>query len=324
MFAACKMDNNYITVTFDSNYKNADGEIMVYHYPHNKGSSIHEKPEMPIRPDYIFDGWYTDNDTFTNEWDFSNTVSEDITLYAKWRSVIKTQEFTSSTNWVVPADVKYVDVFCVGGGGSGAGDFAWVNQSGSGGNGGVVTFKPNVSVTPGKTIQITVGAGGVGGTRFQGKNGGTSSFGNSVVSDGGYGGVDGQPEKQVNYGDKVDSEGKPDEEEKSGRGGHRGPTNGSSTELQGGDGIECPFYSTGKKYGAGGAGANSAYKQTSLKQEGGNTGGGNSGYGEDNTPENRGSNATFYGGGGGGGAFSSNHTYSLGGNGSAGIVIIRY
>jgi len=29
-------------------------------------------------------------------------------------------------------------------------------------------------------------------------------------------------------------------------------------------------------------------------------------------------------GGGGGGAFSSNHTYSLGGNGHSGIVIIRY
>jgi hypothetical protein len=61
-----------------------------------------------------------------------------------------------------------------------------------------------------------------------------------------------------------------------------------------------------------------------LQQFGGKTGGGNSGYGEDNTPQNRGLDATFYGGGGGGGAFSSNHAHSLGGNGSSGIVIINY
>ena len=219
------------------------------------------------------------------------------------------REFTSSTIWIVPAFVKTVDVFCVGGGGAGAGDFGIANHSGSGGNGGVVTYMQNVSVTPGSAIQITVGAGGVGGKRFDGDNGGASSFGNLVVSDGGYGGINYQPLEQVN----------------SGRGGHRAWVDGTNnTDLHGGDGIECPFYLTGEKYGAGGAGANTAYQQTALQQFGGATGGGNSGYGEDNTPQNRGGDATFYGGGGGGAAFSSGHTYSLGGNGSDGIVIIRF
>ena len=94
--------------------------------------------------------------------------------------------------------------------------------------------------------------------------------------------------------------------------------------MHGGDGIECPFYSTGDKYGAGGAGGNTAYIHNALQQYGGDTGGGNSGYGNDNTPQNRGADATFYGGGGGGSAFSSNHTYGIGGNGHSGIVIIRY
>jgi uncharacterized repeat protein (TIGR02543 family) len=324
IFTACKMDSSYVTVTLDCN-GGSIYEEEIWYLLYYKGATIEDLEEDPIHDNYLFDGWYTDNDTFIDKWDFSNPITEDITLYAKWRDIKGIEEFTSSTTWIVPAGVTLVDVFCVGGGGSGAGDFGWVNQSGSGGNGGVVTFTRNVSVTPGRSIQITVGAGGVSGKRFNGASGGSSSFGNSVVSAGGYGGVNGQPDKQVNYGDTVNDEGQPaDEEENSGRGGRRGSTDGSSTDLQGGDGIECPFYSTGNKYGAGGAGANTAYMQTSLQQYGGDTGGGNSGYGEDNTPENRGSDATFYGGGGGGGAFSSNHTHSLGGNGSAGIVIIRY
>ena len=316
---SCKMEN-YLLVTFDSN-EGSEIEAMFA----KKGEKIYE-PLAPVRDIYMFDGWFTDNYTFSNKWDFSeNIVTEDITLYAKWKIRDRIEEFTTSTTWTVPAGVTSVDVFCVGGGGSGgAADLILANHSGSGGNGGVVTYMTNVSVNPGKSITITVGAGGIGGTRLNGIPGGTSSFGNSVISPGGYGGIDGQPDKQVNYGDLVDSDGQPKEDENSGRGGRRGSIDGSSTDLQGGDGIECPFYSTGEKYGAGGAGANTAYMQTSLLQYGGNTGGGNSGYGEDNTPENRGSDATFYGGGGGGGAFSSEHTYSFGGNGSPGIVIISY
>ena len=73
------------------------------------------------------------------------------------------QRFTFSLNWTVPTGVTSVDVFCVGGGCSGAGDFYTANHSGNGGNGGVVTFAPGVSVTPGATIPITIGAGGIGG-----------------------------------------------------------------------------------------------------------------------------------------------------------------
>jgi len=35
--------------------------------------------------EYVFDGWYTDDGTFADQWDFENdTLSEDITLHAKW------------------------------------------------------------------------------------------------------------------------------------------------------------------------------------------------------------------------------------------------
>lgn len=42
-------------------------------------------PETPTRTGYVFDGWYTDNETFENLFDFENTfATENIKLYAKW------------------------------------------------------------------------------------------------------------------------------------------------------------------------------------------------------------------------------------------------
>jgi len=42
-------------------------------------------PPDPERPNYDFNGWFTDNGTFTNEWDFDNDgVTQNMTLYAKW------------------------------------------------------------------------------------------------------------------------------------------------------------------------------------------------------------------------------------------------
>ena len=43
------------------------------------------EPAVMTRTGYAFDGWYTDNNTFQNQWDFANnTVTDNITLYAKW------------------------------------------------------------------------------------------------------------------------------------------------------------------------------------------------------------------------------------------------
>ena len=65
------------TVTFDSRggtdveaQKVADGSAAV-------------RPEDPTRSSYTFEGWYTDA-ACTTEYDFDASVTEDITLYAKW------------------------------------------------------------------------------------------------------------------------------------------------------------------------------------------------------------------------------------------------
>ncbi|NCC41581.1 MAG: hypothetical protein EOM21_19610, partial [Gammaproteobacteria bacterium] len=67
------------TVTYDSNGGSAvspeevdDGELAT-------------EPTDPTRTHYTFDGWYTDDGVWTDEWDFdTDTVTEDVTLYAKW------------------------------------------------------------------------------------------------------------------------------------------------------------------------------------------------------------------------------------------------
>lgn len=82
-------------------------------------------------------------------------------------------------NWVAPTGVTSVCVVCVGGGGaSGKGG----NYMGSGGAGGGLAYKNNITVVPGTSYDVIVGAGGAGfngeavpGTRSS-SNGGTSTF----------------------------------------------------------------------------------------------------------------------------------------------------
>lgn len=66
------------TVTFDSQGGSAVDSATVEY-----GSTVN-KPTDPTRTDYAFVGWYEEA-ACTNEWDFENdTVTADITLYAKW------------------------------------------------------------------------------------------------------------------------------------------------------------------------------------------------------------------------------------------------
>lgn len=51
-------------------------------------------PETPEREEYTFVGWYSD-DTFETEYDFTQKVTDDITLYAKWN---RTTAFTIGIN----------------------------------------------------------------------------------------------------------------------------------------------------------------------------------------------------------------------------------
>ncbi|KOS60634.1 InlB B-repeat-containing protein [Lysinibacillus agricola] len=70
----------------------------------NGGSNIWEKevplsgelqaPTPPVKADYIFDGWYKDVELI-NEWDFKkDKVTDDLTLYAKWKKENTSASYT--------------------------------------------------------------------------------------------------------------------------------------------------------------------------------------------------------------------------------------
>ncbi len=93
------------TVTFETNGGNKINSVKV-----NKNSTL-SKPTEPIKDGYIFGGWYSDKEC-KNAYDFGESVTNSITLYAKW--VEKETEPTEpvTPKWENPfGDVKKSDWF---------------------------------------------------------------------------------------------------------------------------------------------------------------------------------------------------------------------
>ena len=68
-----------------------------------------DKPADPVRTHYNFGGWFTDDDTFKNEWNFeTETVTQEITLYAKWTIMTGVVETPSAQGkqWRAASEVK--------------------------------------------------------------------------------------------------------------------------------------------------------------------------------------------------------------------------
>lgn len=244
--------------------------------------------------------------------------------------------FTSSTTWTVPTGVKSIKIHCTGGGASGGTSDKSSNasvKSGGGGGGGYCSYKTNVAVTPGETLTITVGSGGVhannggcvagnlssvyrSGTALCIGNGGSSSS-QRYGSNGGSGGGAGA---NLYYNDVTNA----------GSGGSNGSNGGGEAHYIGtGQGTSTREFgaSSGTLYGGGG-GAGAAHnwssgsdtEKTSPAGYGG-AGGGASGGGESGA----GANATAgTGGGGGGGGVSYITGQKVGGNGGSGCVVIAW
>jgi len=66
-------------VVFDSN----GGSAVTMQYV--KVGSVATEPDDPVREGYVFEGWHSDSE-LTTAYDFATSVSEHITLYAKWTS----------------------------------------------------------------------------------------------------------------------------------------------------------------------------------------------------------------------------------------------
>lgn len=79
-----KWTANTFTVTYDSN-----GGSSVESQTVNYNTTATE-PTPPTETGFTFAGWYTDNTTFNNAFNFSTPITGDITLYAKWISALPT------------------------------------------------------------------------------------------------------------------------------------------------------------------------------------------------------------------------------------------
>ena len=240
-----------------------------------------------------------------------------------------------------------VDILCVGGGGGG-GMFG-----GGGGGGGGVVYTQLVDVVNGY-YSLTVGAGGDGSRdlRFAGENGGNSSvFGvlayggggggsktiiNSGASGGGAGayeylkdnvtlGAEGITGQGFAGGSSYTSKITHFYSYGGGGGGAGGPggsaipaTTTDGRAGDGGEGVSCPIWSSGRVYGSGGGGG-----ATRNPGKGGTGAGDGATY--SGTTAHRGTDGVDgWGGGGGGGGRFSETGKGEGGNGGSGIVIIRF
>jgi hypothetical protein len=99
------------------------------------------------------------------------------------REILYTTVGTHS--WTCPAGVNYVSVLCIGGGGGGmyyGPPISSYTYAMGGGSGGGLAWMNNISVTPGNSYTVVVGAGGSNGQYSAGStNGGNSYFWSSFI-----------------------------------------------------------------------------------------------------------------------------------------------
>jgi len=113
----------------------------------------------------------------------SNTTTRSFSITVEAPTV---QIFNASGTFSVPTGVTSVDALVVAGGGQG-------KHFGGGGGAGGLVFMPGYPVTPGGTVTVTVGCGGLGEVAWPsagpaGNNGQDSVFGTLTAKGGGHGG----------------------------------------------------------------------------------------------------------------------------------------
>jgi len=251
----------------------------------------------------------------------SNSVSLNLEYYI----------VAGSYSFVVPTGVTTLSAAAIGGGG---GAYGAIGTAGAGAGGGAFRYVNNISVTPGATVAVTVGAAGTSGLSTT--NGGASSFGSSVVANGGGASTGGSTAYGAGGTGGTGSGGD------GGRGGDSGGSYGAGVTGGGGGGGAGGFSSAGGR-GANASESNPPYNQgTNGSSSGGSGGfgGGTSGYvgggvafqtslrasttaySQPNMPLGATSiagSAGYYGGGGGG-AYGSGQTPRPGQGGAVAVI----
>ena len=112
------------------------------------------------------------------------TTDDDVTTFIPAGN----QQYTTpgSYTWTVPSGVTSCSVVCVGAGGT-----SGIANSGQGGGGGALVYRNSITVVPGQTASVVVGADN-GHSGNNGQSGGNSSFTYGGVATTGGGGGGGQ------------------------------------------------------------------------------------------------------------------------------------
>jgi hypothetical protein len=236
---------------------------------------------------------------------------------------------TGTHTWTVPANVSTISVVAVGGGGGGYGYWnydATELRIGTGGSGGHLTYSNNIYVTPGETLDVTVGAGGIKGNQSGGAYGGVTysarpgdpskieRSGNILIQAKGGDAIGyASSDNNVGLASYSGGSGGGHGSTVTGGGGGGGAGGYSGTGGSGGSDQFNPWSPTapgGSGSGGGGSGGRGAGGQTSTGQGGGGVyGEGSSGTGGQGAGGSGGTNgnssaAGVYGGGGGAGLTS--------------------
>jgi hypothetical protein len=261
--------------------------------------------------------------------------------------------FTEDGTFEIP-NSTYVDVLLVGGGGGG--QHGWATGSGGGGAGGMLVLE-HMALLAGKH-PVVVGAGGLGGIQGlrDAANGENTVFAGRTAFGGGAGGGIYFTAKAGGSGggacaSEFESKSRPGGAGTDGQGYAGGSTTytGTGTDYygaggggagapgedggadgekpgKGGKGRMCDFSGEEVWY-AGGGGGGSYTDKYQQPVDGGQGGGGAGGYfdwDQEGILVPGADGVAGLGGGGGGGALGYGNTFSPGGNGGSGIVIIRY
>jgi large repetitive protein len=241
-----------------------------------------------------------------------------------------TQSFTTlgSFTWKVPAGITSVSIVAIGGGGGGSGTFG-PHIGLVGGAGAVVNS--TLTVTPGQTLNLVVGGGGIAGTSFlvgvfgpygSGGGGGSSNIdagtAYQIIAGGGGGGGAAAPKSVGGFPGSV-----------GGNGGNADGSGGSGGQST----LTAPTEPGGKGGSGGIGGAETPSGDPGLNGAAGgngNGGAGGTGGGDGTVPSpggaggssvgagTGGSDTATYRSGGGGGGYGGGASGTIGGGGGAG------
>ena len=227
---------------------------------------------------------------------------------------------TSGT--IVFLEPKVIDVFMVGGGGSGiVRSGTTVNSGYGGGGGGYTRTIKRITVSKNNAYSVTIGAGGVAEN-----SGGSSAFSNYAVSGGVSGQIPGGGKGGSGGGSGVTSNSNYGAGGSDGGSGEDGEGGGSTSKPGGsGQGFTTREFGevTGKLYAGGGGGGRYLVSATPIISIGGSGGGGSGAWVGTNNFQAAAAGVANTGGGGGGGANHLTEIIVDGASGGSGIVCFR-